>query len=169
MPGTVKFCRGNVVAPDDLVDHYGTDTVRTFLMFFARWEQGGPWNSRGLEGAARWLKRVWCLFNEEVEDGAGGAAVERNLRRKVHQTVRQVTSDFERFQFNTLIAALMELLNEMVQARTDGAVGTDAWREAQDIYLRLLAPVAPTTRRRKSSPWRPRVPVASPTAKRSRR
>ena len=135
--------RGNVVAPDDLVDHYGTDTVRTFLMFFARWEQGGPWNSRGIEGAARWLKRVWSLFNEEVEDGAGGAAVERNLRRKVHQTVRQVTSDFERFQFNTLIAALMELLNEMVQARTDGAVGTDAWREAQDIYLRLLAPVAP--------------------------
>ncbi len=135
--------QGNVVAPDSLVDHYGADTMRAFLMFFARWDQGGPWNSRGIEGAARWLKRVWSLFAEPPEAGDGGEKVERRLRRKVHQTLRQVTGDFERFQFNTLIAALMELCNEMYQARTDGAAGTAAWREAQDVYLRIMAPVAP--------------------------
>ena len=136
--------RGNVVAPDDLVDHYGADTMRAFLMFFARWDQGGPWNSRGIEGAARWLKRVWSLFAEPSEnDGAAKDGAERQLRRKVHQTLKQVTHDFERFQFNTLIAALMELLNELYQAKADGAAGTDAWREAHDVYLRMLAPVAP--------------------------
>ena len=135
--------RGNVVAPDDLVDRYGADTMRAFLMFFARWELGGPWNPRGIEGASRWLKRVWSLFVEPGEDGGGGEEVERRLRRKLHQTLKQVTLDFERFQFNTLIAALMELMNEMYQARTDGAAGTDAWNEAMDAYLRMLAPVAP--------------------------
>jgi leucyl-tRNA synthetase len=65
------------------------------------------------------------------------------LRRKVHLTLRQVTRDFETFQFNTIVAALMELLNEMNEARTQGAVGSAAWDEACDIYLRMLAPIAP--------------------------
>ena len=56
--------RGNVIAPDDLVDRYGADTVRAYLMFFARWELGGPWNSSGIEGVVRWLRRVWTLFTE---------------------------------------------------------------------------------------------------------
>jgi leucyl-tRNA synthetase len=67
----------------------------------------------------------------------------RNLRRKVHQTLRQVTHDFETFEFNTIISALMELLNEMGKARDSGAAGSEEWEEARDIYLRMLAPVAP--------------------------
>jgi len=112
-------------------------------MFFARWEQGGPWNSRGIEGTWRWLGRLWRMI---VEPGAAGEPSEetsRRLRRKVHQTLQQVGSDFESFQFNTIVAALMELLNEMSEARTQGAVGSAAWDEACDIYLRMLAPIAP--------------------------
>ncbi len=135
--------RGNVVAPDELVERYGADTVRAYLMFFARWEQGGPWNSRGIEGTWRWLGRLWRMMVEPGEAGEPSADTLRQLRRKVHQTLRQVDRDFEAFQFNTIVAALMELLNEMSEARSQGAVGSAAWDEACDIYLRMLAPIAP--------------------------
>ena len=137
--------RGNVVAPDELVDRYGADTVRAYLMFFARWDLGGPWNSRGIEGTSRWLRRVWSIFTEEE----GGEATQPSqevtdrLRRKLHQTLKQVTRDFEAFQFNTVVAALMELQNEISQARTQGVSGTPAWRETREIYLKMLAPIAP--------------------------
>ena len=135
--------RGNVAAPDEIVDRYGTDTVRSYLMFFARWEQGGPWNSRGIEGTWRWLGRLWRLMIDPGEAGEPSLETIRRLRRKVHQTLQQVGEDFEALQFNTIVASLMELLNEMYEARAQGAVGSDAWQEASDIYLRMLAPIAP--------------------------
>jgi len=147
--------RGNVVAPDDLVNKYGADTVRAYLMFFARWEMGAPWDSQCIEGTARWLRRVWTLFTDEsrgepssemkVADSTQAARPYdgRHLRRRVHQTLRRVTSDFENFEFNTIISGLMELLNEMYKAREVGAVGTPEWNEATEIYLKMLAPVAP--------------------------
>jgi len=135
--------RGNVVAPDELVDRYGIDAVRSYLMFFARWEQGGPWNSRGIEGTWRWMRRLWSLMVEPSAAGKPSAETVRRLRRKVHQTLAQVSRDFEDFQFNTIVAALMELLNEMIQAQAQGAVGSEAWDEACDIYLRMVAPIAP--------------------------
>jgi len=135
--------RGNVVAPDALVDRYGIDTVRAYLMFFARWDQGGPWSSQGIEGTSRWLRRVWNLYMEPG-DAAGEATPEAvtKLRRKLHQTLRRVTADFEAFQFNTIVAALMELMNEMIALRPQLA-GTPALDEAKDLYVRMLAPVAP--------------------------
>ena len=138
--------RGNVVAPDDLVNKYGADTVRAYLMFFARWEMGAPWDSQGIEGTVRWLRRVWTLFTDSIVPSASQtppSEVLRILRRRVHQTLRRVTSDFENFEFNTIISALMELLNEMYKAREVGAVGTPEWEEATDIYLKMLAPIAP--------------------------
>lgn len=136
--------RGNVVSPDDLVQAYGADTVRAYLMFFARWDLGGPWNSSGIEGTSRWLRRVWAMFLEEPSgEQTASPDVLRNLRRKVHQTLESVTRDFERFEFNTIVSALMELLNEVGKAKQAGAWGTPEWNEATDIYLRMLAPVAP--------------------------
>jgi len=136
--------RGNVVAPDDLLDKYGADAMRSYLMFFARWDQGGPWNSRGIEGTWRWLKRLWGLLQEEpVATDKIDAGLNRELRRKVHQTLAQVTGDFENFQFNTIVAALMELMNEMIRSRGSEGLDPAVWHEAVDIYLRMLAPVAP--------------------------
>ncbi|MFL6289874.1 MAG: leucine--tRNA ligase [Thermoanaerobaculia bacterium] len=135
--------RGNVVAPDELVDRYGADTVRAYLMFFARWDMGGPWNSRGIEGTSRWLRRVWALFTEEGEGGEASQETIDRLRRKLHQTLKQVTREMGELQFNTVVAALMELQNEMSQARSQGAAGTPAWSEALEIYLKMLAPIAP--------------------------
>lgn len=136
--------RGNVVAPDDLVARYGADTVRAYLMFFARWDMGGPWSSTGIEGTARWLRRVWNLITQPAESNASPSAETlRLLRRRVHQTLRRVTHDFEQFEFNTIISSLMELLNDMSKAKESGAYGTPEWDEAVDIYLRMLAPVCP--------------------------
>ncbi|MBI3173264.1 MAG: leucine--tRNA ligase [Chloroflexi bacterium] len=135
--------RGNVIAPDILVDKYGADTVRAYLMFFARWEMGAPWDSQGIEGSARWIRRTWTLFTDPTLPGSGSDEAKKNLRRKVHQTLRKVTRDFENFEFNTIISALMELMNEMYKAREAGVAGSDAWKEAQEIYLKMLAPIAP--------------------------
>ena len=135
--------RGNVVAPDDLVNKYGADTVRAYLMFFARWEMGAPWDAQGIEGTSRWIRRIWALYTDQNQPGNANAETKRNLRRRLHQTLRKVTHDFENFEFNTIISSLMELMNDMYKARDAGAVGSAEWAEAQDIYLRMLAPVAP--------------------------
>ena len=112
--------RGNVVAPDKLVQQYGADTVRAYLMFFARWEQGGPWSSTGIDGTARWVRRVWALFTEPAPAGEVSPEMVKALRRKLHQTLRSITRDFEKFEFNTIISSLMELLNEMFKAKQAG-------------------------------------------------
>ncbi len=143
--------RGNVVAPDALVAEYGTDTVRAYLMFFARWEQGAPWSYAGIEGTSRWLRRVWnVVLDPGRREGAAepppaeaDAAVLRHLRRKLHQAIGQLTRDFEELQFNTTVSALMELLNEMSSAAQAGAAGSAEWDEAVSAYLRLMAPIVP--------------------------
>jgi leucyl-tRNA synthetase len=134
--------RGNVVAPDNLVHSYGADTLRAFLMFFSRWDMGGPWSNGGIDGTARWLRRVWTAVLEPVSVGKPLEPAIKALRRKVHQTVKAVTRDFEKFEFNTIISGLMELLNEMLRLKPDTA-GSPAWNEAVEIYLKMLAPVAP--------------------------
>lgn len=139
--------RGNVVAPDALVERYGADTVRAYLMFFARWDMGAPWSYSGIEGTSRWLRRAWNLATDPdlaaEAAGKGRAYDGRSLRRKVHQTLKRVTHDFEEFEFNTIVSSLMELLNELNRAREQGAAGTPEWEEAIDIYLRMMAPVTP--------------------------
>jgi leucyl-tRNA synthetase len=140
--------KGNVIAPDVLVNKYGADSVRAYIMFFARWEMGAPWDSQGIEGAVRWVRRVWILFTDSQTDSVTDSRMEtdevrKNLRRKVHQTLRKVTRDFENFEFNTIISSLMELMNEMYKAREAGAAGSDEWKEAQEIYLKMMAPVTP--------------------------
>ncbi len=136
--------RGNVVAPDTLVNRYGADTVRAYLMFFARWDMGAPWSSSGIDGVVRWLRRSWTALLEPADGNAQASEVVlRGLRRKTHQTLRQVTRDYELLEFNTIISGLMEMMNEMIAAKQQGAYGTPAWDEAAEIYIKMLAPVAP--------------------------
>ena len=137
--------RGNVVAPDELVDVYGADTVRTYLMFFARWDQGGPWDSQGIRGPRRFLEDVWNLVVDEGQVGGGAPSEEqvRALRRKTHQTIRRVTEDMRSFAFNTAIAALMELRNALQEAKRSALYKSEAWDEAIETLLLLLCPIAP--------------------------
>ncbi len=135
--------RGNVVAPDDLVARYGADTVRTYLMFFAKWDQGGPWNYDGIRGPQRFLQDVWEVAQAEYQPQAADEQATRALRRKTHQTIRKVGQDIEEFSFNTAVAALMELRNAIGDAQRAGQVSRAAWNEAVDNLLLLLAPIAP--------------------------
>ncbi len=136
--------RGNVVAPDDLVKKYGADTVRAYLMFFARWSQGAPWNSQGIEGTHRWLNRVWALLTQVPKNTStdAGEHADRILSRVMHQTIRRVTRDFENFEFNTVISALMEFTNTLYKYRETSLYGTPVWEEAADILMLMMSPVA---------------------------
>jgi leucyl-tRNA synthetase len=144
--------RGNVVAPDELVAEVGADTVRLFLMFLGPWDQGGPWNSRGITGVRRFLDRAFTIVNETADNpteqredpstGSGQAAT-RALRRVTHQTIRAVTADFESFSFNTMVAHLMEFVNELMRLKDTEVARTTAWREAVETLALLLAPGAP--------------------------
>ncbi len=136
--------KGNVVAPDELVQKYGADTVRAYLMFAFRWDMGGPWDSKGIEGTHRWLHRVLNLILDEPRVRRDATDEEiRGLRRKTHQTIKRVTQDMEEFAFNTAIAALMELTNTMMKLKETSAVHTDAWIEARDTLILLMAPFTP--------------------------
>jgi leucyl-tRNA synthetase len=140
--------RGNVVAPDDLVQAYGADTVRGYLMFGFRWDQGGPWDSKGILGVQRFLERVWDLVASEAKTRGGEAPSAeqlRHLRRKQHQAIRRVTRDIEDFSFNTMVAGLMEYTNALSAARAaaPGLAHHPAWAEAVRSLVLLMAPGFP--------------------------
>lgn len=135
--------RGNVVAPDALVNKFGADTVRTYLMFFSKWDQGGPWNYDGIKGPQRLLSDVWEVGTHSYVPGQVKDEANRNLRRKTHQVIRKVTQDLEGFSFNTAVAAIMELRNSIIEAKKAKNVSLDIWNEAVDSLLLVLAPIAP--------------------------
>jgi leucyl-tRNA synthetase len=147
--------RGNVQDPDDLVHRYGADTIRLFLMFMGPWDQGGPWSPTGIGGVHRFLNRVWTLTLDphgreagdpdagklpagESPDDAAGA-----IRAAAHRTLRDVTTDYEAFRFNTMVAKLMELSNTLFRYRGTEVAGDRAWEEAIRLLLLMLAPAAP--------------------------
>ena len=132
--------RGNVIAPDEQVSKYGADTFRCYLMFIGPWEDGGPARLDGIAGIERWLSRAWNLVIQEPVYGEGDARV---LRQLTHQTVKRVTADVDGFRWNTAIASLMEMVNGLSRAREAGPVGRDAWADAIEKMVLLMAPLTP--------------------------
>ena len=135
--------RGNVVNPDDVVAAYGADAVRAFLMFIGPWDQGGAWSPTGIQGMSRWLNRVWALAARDAADLPATAVNGDGLERLRHKTIRKVTNDLDRFQFNTALAALMEYSNELQRVWDAGAADAGAWRQAIETLIILLAPTCP--------------------------
>jgi leucyl-tRNA synthetase len=110
--------KGNVVSPGEYVERYGADTTRTYMLFLGPPEQGADWQDDGVGGVSRFLARLWRLA-DEVGGGEIADAEPTDLLRKTHWAIDKVTRDFERFSFNTAIAAVMELVNECYQAKDD--------------------------------------------------
>ncbi|MDA3038792.1 MAG: leucine--tRNA ligase [Actinomycetota bacterium] len=135
--------RGNVVNPDLLVDQYGADTVRTYLMFAFEWQKGGPWDSRGIVGSRRFIEDVWRLGTHEYQPGSIDEPASIHLRRQTHRTMQKVGHELEAFKWNTAVAALMSLRNDLLDARKQSNVSSEAWAESVDAMLCLLAPIAP--------------------------
>ena len=135
--------KGNVVNPDELVDVYGADTVRTYLMFAYEWQKGGPWDSKGIVGAHRFIEDVWKLGHLNYVPAGESTTATSDLRRAVHQTIAKVGADMEEFKWNTAIAALMSLRNTMIEASRSQTVSAAAWGESVEVMVKLLAPIAP--------------------------
>jgi leucyl-tRNA synthetase len=117
--------QGNVIAPDELVAQYGADTVRAYLMFAFRWEQGGPWDSQGIQGPARWLEDVWNIVTSGAPGGTPDPIAERALRRRTHQAI------------------LMALRNDLKAAKNAANVGAAVWDKTIETMLILMAPFTP--------------------------
>lgn len=139
--------RGNVVNPDEMVNRYGADTVRGYLMFSGPWDQGGPWDPKAIEGVSRFLQRVWTVTAEDAQAEKISAEATpdeiRALERKLHQTMLKVTDDLEDFRFNTAIAALMEFNNTLIRAKESSVVDTPIWNESVQKLLLMMAPIFP--------------------------
>jgi leucyl-tRNA synthetase len=153
--------KGNVVDPDFILTKYGADTARLFSLFAAPPERDLDWSDQGVEGAYRFLHRVWALVSKHLSavrnvKPAGLEARGDSLYRKTHITIKKVTDDIEReFHFNTAVAALMEMVNEMYDytanlpvpdARQTGGVSKDklpVLRAAMEALALLIAPLAP--------------------------
>ena len=127
----ISKSRGNIVNPDEFFDHFGADTVRTYLMFLSPFEQGGDWRDEGIRGVHRFFGRVWGLVQKLDEEAKTNETVEQEL----HKTIKKVTEDIERLHYNTAIASMMTFLNTLY----------DNSHTKEDIktLLILLTPFAP--------------------------
>ena len=123
--------RGNVVNPDDIVSEFGADTMRLYEMFIGDFEKAAPWSSQSIKGCKRFLERVEGLMYM-----AKGEGVTKKLETAFHKTIKKVTSDIDTMKFNTAIASMMALLNEIYDAK---ALTVDELK----TFVKLLAPFAP--------------------------
>jgi len=147
--------KGNIVDPEDMIKRYGADTTRLFSLFAAPPERDLEWQEEGVEGGSRFLHRVWRLVYELRNKATQKhSPVEKanlppelwEMRQKVHKTIKKVTEDIERFHFNTAIAAVMELVNQIYQTKNGIKANPQAeavWRETIESLILLLAPFVP--------------------------
>jgi len=152
--GTEKMSKSknNGIDPQAQIDQYGADTARLFTMFASPPEQTLEWSGAGVEGANRFLRRVWAFgYNNAARITAAGALdaaqlddALKTLRREVHKVLQQADNDFKRIQYNTVVSACMKMLNTLEAAKpAAGAAGDAVIAECFSIFLRVLNPVAP--------------------------
>lgn len=145
--------KGNVVDPENLIHAYGADATRLFCLFAAPPERDMDWNDKGIEGASRFLGRLWRLSTEIKDESAKAPAMPgdvpsdmKGLKRKTHQTIKKVTEDIDkRFRFNTAIAAMMELVNDIYKARPEARNADDfaVIKESVETLIIMLSPFVP--------------------------
>jgi leucyl-tRNA synthetase len=143
--------KGNTVDPQELIERYGADTVRLFMMSAAPPEQALEWSDDGVQGAFRFLKRFWTAVHAHRQAGAVAPlepaaldAVQKDLRRKTHQTIAKVSDDVgRRYKFNTAVAATMELLNAIYRFDDKSPMGRAVMQESLESIVLLLAPIVP--------------------------
>jgi len=145
--------KNNGVDPQALIDEYGADTARLFVMFAAPPEQQLEWSGAGVEGASRFLRRIWLYSSSQanaIRDAQDSApnhlsGADKELRREVHTILKQANFDYQRRQYNTVVSAAMKMLNvlEPIKLGQDTAISASVLRECLSILLRILYPVVP--------------------------
>ncbi len=124
----------NVVNPDDIVERYGADTLRLYEMFLGPVEQSKPWDTNGIDGVNRFLKKLWGLF--EKADLSADTDMTKEEKKAVHKLIKKISDDIENFSFNTSVAAFMIAVNDLTALKSTN-------RKAVDVIARLIAPFAP--------------------------
>jgi leucyl-tRNA synthetase len=137
--GSKMSKRGNATPPNKLLDKYGADACRMFILFVAPPEERTEWNEAGVEGTYRFLTRAWRFLTQARGKGGEFAPGDEPVRGAVHRTIQKVTQDMEGLRYNTAIAAMMELMNTLTSAEISDA----AHREAADALAQMLNPFAP--------------------------
>jgi leucyl-tRNA synthetase len=139
--------KGNGVDPLEIIEQgYGADALRTYLMFAAPLEQWIRWDEKGVPGTFRFLQRIWTLVQEQLgakKYEANKSKESDDLQRTLHLATKKVTEDLEDLKFNTAIAALMELVNEMYKLKVKMPLGNEYWHTALEVLVLLVAPFAP--------------------------
>jgi leucyl-tRNA synthetase len=140
--------KGNTIQPDELIEQgYGADSIRIMELFIGPWNQSANWSVEGMGGSFRFLQRIWTLV-QEFEEKAGNLGEqsphEDQLYKTAHRTIKKVSDDLEALNFNTAIAAMMEMVNDLYKVKKDNHfANSQAWRFALESLLQLLAPFAP--------------------------
>ncbi|HEX7975408.1 MAG TPA: leucine--tRNA ligase, partial [Anaerolineales bacterium] len=135
--------RGNVITPDAMVASYGADALRVYEMFMAPFDQDIAWSTDGINGARRFLNRVWTLYGETYFASIEASKPDPDLDRSLHQAIRRIGERIETFRFNTMISALMEFTNLLIERQRLDHWHSAAFHQALDTLLVLLAPAAP--------------------------
>jgi leucyl-tRNA synthetase len=137
--------KGNVITPDEMVEKYGADTLRAFILFLGTFELEVAWSDEGIRGMHRFVNRVYDLISAHPggnEKAEGDKVVE--LKRVLHKTIKAVSNDIANFSFNTAVARLMELNNALIEmAKKTDLAKTSLWKESLETFLKLLAPITP--------------------------
>ena len=134
--------RSNPLAPDPLVEEYGADAVRLYLMFLGPWDHGGGWSDDSFNGITRWLNRVWDICTRNSSEIKSNQKNKTEIERITNITIKKVHEDLEKFKFNTSISALMEYTNHLSKFWAEGT-NKDSWDNSIEILIRLLSPMAP--------------------------
>jgi leucyl-tRNA synthetase len=135
--------RGNVITPDSMVAAYGADALRVYELFMAPFDQDASWSAAGINGARRFLNKVWGLYSQAYFESAAATGEDPELVKALHQTIRRVTERIEDFRFNTMVSALMEFANLLAERHRTGAWRTATFYQSLETLLVLLAPAAP--------------------------
>jgi leucyl-tRNA synthetase len=137
--------KGNTIEPDELLAHgYGADSIRLMELFIGPWDQAVSWSVEGIGGTFRFLQRYWTLAEEFLEAPADGNSKDLELTAAAHKTIKKVSEDVHNMSFNTAIAAMMSLVNDLYKFKAEAGVSRSAgWRFALESLTLLLAPFAP--------------------------
>lgn len=141
--------KGNTVAPDYIIDKYGADVMRLYILFMGPPEKDAEWQDEGLQGAWRFIQRALRLINmfkdyRDTKEESTFNDYEKELVRKIHSTIKEVTLDLEgSFQFNTAISRIMELVNQTYKSLAEGTLGKEIFKQAIDTIFILLSPFTP--------------------------
>ena len=136
--------RSNPLNPDPVIQKYGSDTLRSYLMFLGPWDQGGDWSDSGINGIYRWLNRVWAIsISIKKFNDVGDQKKDETLIVFSHKTTKKILEDMESFKFNTAIASMMEYTNFLYKIYEEAKISKELWNESIRRLILHMAPIAP--------------------------